>query len=253
MSGWDRDREVLRRALALGAIDEGSPDIAAAVREADVVFVATPLNALAQTIGAALENAPAHAVISDVGSTKRAVSEDVRDSRFVPGHPLAGSEASGVQSSREDLFENATWYLSPADERDRTGPSSDRQALEQLIRAFGADPRPIEPELHDRLMATVSHLPHVLANALVGQALATQSKPAMGPSFRDATRVAGSNSAIWTDIYLSNRDALVAAIDELDGRLAEVRAALVRGDAGTLFEWNERARAERETLLGPGS
>ena len=102
-------------------------------------------------------------------------------------------------------------------------------------------------------MATVSHLPHVLANLLVAQAAASlgadlRAPIALAPSFRDATRVAGSNSAIWTDIYMSNRDSLVAALDELGGRLAQVRAILQAGDAEGLREWNERARAEREAL-----
>jgi prephenate dehydrogenase len=108
------------------------------------------------------------------------------------------------------------------------------------------------------LMASVSHLPHVLANLLVAQAAGAlvgedqQRLPAVGPSFRDATRVAGANTSVWTDIYLSNRDALIAGIDGLAGRLAEVRAALVAGDAATVSAWNERARVDRETLLGAG-
>ena len=108
-------------------------------------------------------------------------------------------------------------------------------------------------------MASVSHLPHVLANLLVAQVVAAQRDQGeppersgalgVGPSFRDATRVAGSNSEIWTDIYMSNRDALIEAIDELTGRLSQVRADLQAGDAQAVHEWNERARAEREMLL----
>ncbi|HUH80630.1 MAG TPA: prephenate dehydrogenase dimerization domain-containing protein, partial [Solirubrobacteraceae bacterium] len=111
---------------------------------------------------------------------------------------------------------------------------------------------------HDRLMACVSHLPHVLANALVEQAAAltvhegAAQLPAVGPSFRDATRVAGANTRIWTDIYLSNRDAIVEGIDELLDRLQEVRSWLADADADALGEWNRRARTEREQLLGAG-
>jgi prephenate dehydrogenase len=107
-------------------------------------------------------------------------------------------------------------------------------------------------------MASVSHLPHVLANVLVAQAASVldeeedQRLPAVGPSFRDATRVAGANDAIWTDIYLSNRDALIAGIDGLTERLGDVRVALQRGDAAAVSEWNERARVDREALLGAG-
>jgi prephenate dehydrogenase len=106
-------------------------------------------------------------------------------------------------------------------------------------------------------MACISHLPHVLANVFAAQAAAAfereGSPPTAGPSLRDTIRVAGANSAIWTDIYMSNRDALVQAIDELTGRLAQVRADLRAGDARALRDWNERARSERETLLRPGS
>jgi prephenate dehydrogenase len=107
-------------------------------------------------------------------------------------------------------------------------------------------------------MACVSHLPHVTANLLVSQAAEllggeeSERLPAVGPSFRDATRVAGANSAIWTDIYMSNRDALIAGLDELDRRLHDVRASLAAGDAPAVSAWNERARADREALLGAG-
>jgi prephenate dehydrogenase len=129
------------------------------------------------------------------------------------------------------------------------------ERLHRLLSRFGARPTAIDADTHDRLMASVSHLPHVLANLLVAQTaglLGEESErlPAVGPSFRDATRVAGANSAIWTDIYISNRDALIAGIDELDGRLRDVRAWLQAGDAAAVSAWNEQARGEREKLLG---
>ncbi len=250
VAGWDSDRTVLDRALALGAIDAAGADIAEAVRDAEVVFVAAPVGALPEVLRAALQHAPAEAIVTDVGSTKCAIADAVTDRRFVPGHPLAGSEVSGVQHAHADLFEGAVWYLA--------SPAGAPPELEDLIRAFAAHPVTIDPALHDRLMATVSHLPHVLANLLVGQATDVfaedPSSPAgLGPSFRDATRVAGSNSAIWTDIYMSNREALTVAIDELAGRLADVRASLAAGDEQAVRDWNERARSERDALLGPGS
>ncbi len=245
VSGWDPDPDVRARALRLHAVDACEPELAGAVVNADIVFVATPVGALVQSTRAALACAEPQTIVTDVGSTKRAVAEAVADPRFIAGHPLAGAQVSGVEHARADLFEHAVWYL------DGGGAAS--PLLEQLIRAFGAEPVAIDPELHDRLMATVSHLPHVLANLLVAQVAASLDEDlpgplAVGPSFRDATRVAGSNSAIWTDIYMSNRDSLVAALDELGGRLAQVRAILQAGDAEGLREWNERARVEREAL-----
>ncbi len=216
------------------------------------MFVAAPVGELLRTVRQALESAGPDCVVTDVGSTKRALADAAADERFVGGHPLAGAETAGVEHAREDLFEGATWYLTPA-KGSTAGVLYER--LHRLLSRFGARPTAIDAETHDRLMACVSHLPHVLANLLVAQTASllgeeSERLPAVGPSFRDATRVAGANSAIWPDIYMSNRDALIAGIDELAGRLQEVRAWLSAGDAGAVSAWNERARAEREKLLG---
>jgi prephenate dehydrogenase len=250
--GYDPDADVRARALALGVIDEQADDIAGAVAGAQVVFVAAPVGELPRTVKQALESAGPYCVVTDVGSTKRALADAAADERFVGGHPLAGAETAGVEHAREDLFDGATWYLTPA-KGSTAGVLYER--LHRLLSRLGARPTAIDAETHDRLMACVSHLPHVLANLLVAQTASllgeeSERLPAVGPSFRDATRVAGANGAIWTDIYMSNRDALIAGIDELAGRLHEVRAWLSAGDAGAVGAWNERARAEREKLLG---
>jgi prephenate dehydrogenase len=252
--GYDPNPRVGARALELGAVERVANDVAEAVRGADAVFVAAPVGALPATVAAALAGAPSGCVVSDVGSTKRLVADAGADERFIGGHPLAGAETSGVEHAREDLFDGATWYLTP-DAGNTAGVLYER--LHRLLTSFGAQPTAIDAGTHDRLMACVSHLPHVTANLLVTQAAGllggdSQRLPAVGPSFRDATRVAGANSAIWTDIYMSNRDALVAGLDELSERLADVRAALVAGDAAAVTAWNERARAHRDALLGAG-
>ncbi len=193
-------------------------------------------------------------MVSDVGSTKLVLEEARRDPRFIGGHPLAGSHTAGVAHAREDMFEGATWYLCPADNI----AAGLYERLRDLIVRFGAEPIPVAADMHDRLMATVSQLPHVLANVLVEQLAAASRddlQPAstrtlgVGPSFRDATRVAGSNTAIWTDIYLSNSEALIEAIDRAVVGLEDVRAALVGADADALAAWNERAAAPLDTQL----
>jgi prephenate dehydrogenase len=253
--GYDPDPRVRAAALELGAIDAQAAEIAGAVRDADVVFVAAPVGALAATVRAALAAAGPDAVVTDVGSTKHVVAEaGIADERFIGGHPLAGAETAGVEHARADLFDGATWYLTPA-RGSTAGVLYER--LHRLLTSFGAQPAAIDADTHDRLMASVSHLPHVLANLLVAQTASVlgeedQRLPAVGPSFRDATRVAGANTAIWTDIYLSNRDALIASIDGLARRLGDVRAALQAGDAVAVAAWNDRARADREALLGAG-
>jgi prephenate dehydrogenase len=253
--GYDPDPRVCETALELGAIDARASDVAEAVEGADVVFVAGPVGALPEMVRSALDSAPPDCVISDVGSTKRVLADAGADERFIGGHPLAGAETAGVEHAREDLFDGATWYLTPA-RGSTAGVLYER--LHRLLTSFGAHPTAIDPETHDRLMACLSHLPHVLANVLVAQARSTlhgeasARLPAVGPSFRDATRVAGANSAIWTDIYISNSDALIAGIDELVRRLGDVRVALGSGDAAAVTAWNEEARSDREALLGAG-
>jgi prephenate dehydrogenase len=252
--GYDPDPHVREAALELGAIDSQAADLADAVDGADVVFVAAPVAALPEVVRRALDSAGQECVVSDVGSVKRVVAGADADERFVGGHPLAGAETAGVEHAREDLFDGATWYLSPA--RGTAGVLYER--LHRLLTSFGAQPTAIDAETHDRLMACVSHLPHVLANLLVAQARSlkggegSEHLPEVGPSFRGATRVAGANSAIWTDIYLSNREALIAGIDDFARRLADVRAVLQGGDAAAVTAWNEGARADREALLGVG-
>ena len=255
--GYDPDPQVRGRALELGAVDSAASTVAEAVADAEAVFVAAPVGALPSAVTEALAAAPAECVVSDVGSTKRALAAAAADPRFVGGHPLAGAETEGVEHAREDLFDGATWYLTPARES-TAGVLYER--LHALLRRLGARPTAIDAETHDRLMACVSHLPHVLANLLAAQAAGTldapgedaERIPAVGPSFRDAIRVAGANTAIWTDIYTSNADALIAAIVELEGRLQDVRGMLSAADVQALGTWNDGARADRDALLGAG-
>ena len=248
--GFGRSPERLERARELGAIDRGAASVEDALAGAEACFACGPVGALPAQVRAALAAADPGCVVTDVGSTKRQLVESVEDERFVGGHPIAGAETSGVEHARADLFQGATWYLTPS-------PRSSGLLFERLHRvlvAFGARPIAIDAETHDRLLATVSHLPHVLANVLVSQAaraLAEEHEPLprVGPSFRDATRVAGASSAVWTDIYLANREAIAAEVEETAARLGEVAEALRRGDESAVTAWNERARADRRRLL----
>ncbi len=268
--GYDPDAQALSRAVEAGAIDAPAFKVADAVREADVVFVAAPVGSATRVAQLALSEAGTECVVSDVGSTKRAIVESISDARFVGGHPLAGSERGGVEYARADLFEGATWYLTPPAGAQwlAAGASLPTDAapwaverLRGLIERIGARPMAIDPDTHDRLMANVSHLPHVFANVLVAQAVGVIESGDVderggglgaGPSFRDATRVAGANTAIWTDIYLSNRDAVIEAIDDAIGRLSDVRTALQERDGAALAAWNERAHVQREHLRQAG-
>ena len=238
-------------AVACGAIHSAHRDLGDALDGADAVFVAVPVDVLADTVATVLEQAPRSAVVTDVGSTKRTVLDAARDPRFVGGHPLAGSEAAGVEHAREDLFDGALWYLTPTS----TTSGLALERLHRLIAGLGAQAAAIDADTHDRMMAAVSHLPHVVANVLVAQAaraLGGERLPPTGPSFRDATRVAGANPSLWPDIYLSNRDALLHAIDGTVARLQEARDALAAGDRAALVAWQAAAAGEREALLEAG-
>ncbi len=250
VAGFDPSEDARRTAIARGALDDAAASVDEAVAGAEAVFVAVPIGALESSVGASLAAAEEGCVVTDVGSTKRAVVAAHDDPRFVGGHPLAGAETAGVQHARADLFEGATWYLTPTS--GTSGLLYER--LYRLLHGLGARPAAIDPHTHDTILASVSHLPHVLANVLVTQAARILAEggerlPATGPSFRDATRVAGAPSAIWTDIYLSNRDALSTGIGDTIARLSEVREALRAGEAGRITAWNEAASEDRRRLL----
>ncbi len=253
VSGWSRSRSTLDRACELGALDRAGDSLADAVADAEAVFVCAPVGVLPEVLADVLAAAPADCVVTDAGSTKRSVVEAIDDPRFVGGHPLAGAETAGVEHARADLFQDATWYLTPTPAA--TGTLFER--LHRLIRDLGARPATIDAATHDTMLAAVSHLPHVFANVLVAQAASALGGdgeegvrlPATGPSFRDATRVAGANSAIWTDIYLANRDALIEQMDGALHRLRAVRDALAGADADAVTAWNDAARDDRRRLL----
>jgi prephenate dehydrogenase len=250
VAGFDRSEEALRGAVERGAVEVPCSSLAEALDGAQIAFVAVPVGALGDVVGDVLGAASPACAVTDVGSTKRAVVTAHADPRFVGGHPLAGAESSGVEHARADLFDGATWYLTPTS----TTSGIVYERLYRLLHSLGARPAAIDPEVHDAILATVSHLPHVLANVLVSEAasalsLKDERLPATGPSFRDATRVAGASSDIWTDIYLSNGDVLAAVIDRALERLGAMRDALARRDADWIADWNERAAADRRRLI----
>jgi len=240
--GWDPDQRAIHTAEDRGAIDAavaGPQD----AEDVDLWVVATPVASLEQHVRAALAVAGPGAVVTDVGSTKRALVEAITDRAFIGGHPVAGAETSGVEHAREDLFDGATWYLTPRPD----SPGDHYERLHRFVSALGAVPTAIGHDEHDRVMAAVSHLPHVLANVLVGQAHAAldgDAMPAMGGSFRDATRVAGANPPLWAQIYSENAEALGAQLDQVLAALTDVRGRL-----SELEDWQHRAAEQRRALL----
>jgi prephenate dehydrogenase len=253
--GVSRRRESLELALERGAVTGACASVEEAAAAADLVFVCTPVRLVAEHVRAALAAAPEGAVVSDVGSTKGPLMRGLtpaQQARVVGGHPLCGSETAGVANARASLYDGATYFLTPGAHVD---PGA-YQRLYDFVSAIGARPVAVDAEEHDHVMAVVSHLPHVLANILMTQAGTNPgSRDALlsaGPSFRDLTRIAGSNRRVWTDIFLENRAALLAALASFQDGLQEVVAALAASDAGRLGDAIERAAEHRQRMLAAG-
>jgi prephenate dehydrogenase len=250
--GVDPDPQALSAGLAAGAITTACDSVEAAAAGAQAVFLAAPVPELPGLAGRALAVCGEACLVSDVGSTKGAVVGALAPeerARFIGGHPVCGAAQGGVRFARDDLFERATYFLTPTAE---ARPDL-VERLYGLVSAIGARPTAIDAGVHDRLMALVSHLPHVIASALIHQAAVTapggrEALRSAGPSFADLTRVAGSNPPLWADILLANRDALADALAEHGLRLADVRAALAAGDREWLLRFMREAAAGRERL-----
>ena len=250
VAGWDEDPEVLKAAAERDAIEPAS-SLADALNDAELALVAVPVAGLPRVVQDVLDAAPADCTVTDVGSTKGSVCAAVGDDpRFVGGHPICGAEARGPGSASADLFEGATWFLTPLA---ATEPGRYRAAHAFAV-ALGARPVAIDPAAHDRLVAVTSHLPHALANVLLNQAGSARVEghdplDAAGGSLRDMTRVAGANPRIWVDIFLENREALAASLAEHRRRVEQLEAALASGDAGFLARWIGEASGNRRRML----
>ncbi|HVL89828.1 MAG TPA: prephenate dehydrogenase [Actinomycetota bacterium] len=253
---YDRSEEAARRAVERGAADRHEATPAEAVREADVIFVATPVGAIANTIKAAIPGLKSGAILTDVGSTKSRVVDEVTsilgaNVTFLGGHPMAGSEEDGIEGAKEGLFDGAWWILTPTP---RVEPAAYR-TLHGLLSGMGCHVIALEPALHDELMAIISHLPHLTAATLMNMAAdhgkdkASLLSLAAG-GFRDVTRVAASNPGIWIDICRENADAIVRALGEFIDRLSELRDFVARGATDDLQRRLESARLARRALAG---
>ena len=251
VAGFDPDERALSVAAERGAVDEPAGTLEEALAGARLAVVAAPVAQLAALVQAALGGSTGDCTVTDVGSTKAAICAAAGGSaRFVGGHPLCGSEARGPEHATADLFEGATWFLTPVAETD---PVSHR-LVHGFVSGLGATPVAIEPEAHDRVVSLTSHLPHALANLLVNQAGASRFEgheplAAAGGSLRDMTRVAGANPRIWVDIFLDNADALGASLAEHRRRTEQVEQALRARDAGFLARWIGEASANRRRML----
>jgi prephenate dehydrogenase len=234
--GWDADQKTLAESNVARAAS-----LADAVQDAELVVVAVPVGALRAAVLQVLDVAAPDATVTDVGSTKRGIAA-IDDARFVPGHPLAGGSTGGPARAAADLFDGATWILSPA----AASGSEHVARVRAFAESLGANVTELDAETHDRMLALTSHLPHAIANLLVqdvGDAAAYA-----GPAFREMTRVAGANAGIWTDIFLENADELAKALEAHSASAGDVVRALRDRDRSFLDRWIAEAAATRVRL-----
>ena len=253
--GCGRGKANLDEALALGVIDRYTHDIGAAVEGADVVFLAVPLGAMRDALSAMQGHLSDQAVVTDGGSAKGSVVRDceavfgVVPPFFVPGHPIAGTENTGVASSFADLYVNRRVILTPVA---GTSPAA-LERVEGMWRACGAEVTRMEITHHDEVLAATSHLPHMLAFSLV-DALARMKENdeifryAAG-GFRDFTRIASSNPVMWRDICVANRHALGDIMEHYIAEMKELAESVRQGDGEHLLEIFTRAKAARDRYI----
>ena len=250
--GTDTREEELALGVELGVIDEAAASIADAVTGSDLVVLAVPVRATRDVLNAVKPYLSAGAVLTDVGSTKSSFVEDVKavfgevSPTVIPGHPIAGSEKSGIRAANPDLFANHKVILTPAENVD----SSALMRLRALWEGCGATVLTMSVAYHDEVLAATSHLPHLIAFSLV-DTLAGEDENmdifryAAG-GFRDFTRIAASDPVMWHDIFLSNRDAVLRGIDHFAHDLDQLRTAIANQDSATLLRVFSRAKAARE-------
>lgn len=255
---YDAAPEVRAGARERGVGTHVAETLADAVSEAQLVLLAVPVAEMAEVARDAVRHARPGALLTDVGSVKSDLVEEMegfiekygRKVRFLGGHPMAGSEQGGIGAADPTLFQAATWLLTPGDEVDAEGLGR----LSAHLRALGARVLAVDAQTHDRLVAVASHLPQVVASVLADEAEAaarTTGEPILtvaGGGFRDVTRLAASDPDLWTGILDQNRSAVVAAIRAFTARLTELQEALEEGDVASVRDRLAAGRAARERL-----
>jgi prephenate dehydrogenase len=253
--GVGRSTANLQRAVELGVIDSIGSDPATTYADADLVFLATPVGQMAASMAAMAAHLPSSAILTDGGSTKQDVVAYARQHlgahlpHFVPAHPIAGAEASGVEAARADLYPGKKCILTPMAQTDAGALARVASAWD----ALGMGVFTMSPGEHDQIFAAVSHFPHLMAYALVDDIArrpqAAQLFQFAGAGFRDSTRIAGAHPEMWRDILLANQEAILNEIDRYQDNLARLRDALAAGDGDTLIHAFTQARDARAAWL----
>lgn len=246
--GVGRQHEELELAQRRGVIHEWTDSIAQGVSQSELVVVCVPVDQIARCIGEAAAHMPAGSLITDVGSTKRNIISALAGKlpqhvEYVPGHPLAGSERSGVRHAQADLFQHRRVILTPTAQNTSRGLSR----IRSFWTALGAEVLEMSAKEHDRMAAAISHLPHVLAASLV-LATPVQWLAFAASGFRDTTRIAAGDAQLWSAILQANRDAIQQSLHEWEQELIRFRRLLETSDGRGLCEWLAQAQQVRHAL-----
>lgn len=248
--GVGRRASSLRKALEAEAVDEVTRDVGRGVQGADWVILCSPIGRFADLLAGMAPHLSPGVVVTDVGSTKAEVvklAEQIlpRGVTFVGSHPMAGSEQTGVGFARADLFDRALCLVTPT-------ARTPRPAVQRVCRFWGllgGRTLVLSPRRHDQLLARVSHLPHAVASALVNLSLADNAIEVAGPGFADATRIASGDADMWTDIFRTNRRAMLREIDRTIDELRRLRRRLSRDDASAIHDWLQRGKEARDRWI----
>lgn len=247
--GIGRRRPSIQAALRCGAIDVGTKDLRSGVRDADLVIVATPVCTITKIVKKIVRDLKSGAILTDVGSTKSQIIEEIeiylRDRiSFVGSHPLAGSEKRGVNFANADLFRGSTVIMT----KTRKTKSSSIKSLSQFWRSLGVARVVVKtPEEHDRIVAEISHLPHLIAAALINSISDKSLKFAAG-GFKDATRIAASDPDIWRDICVTNRRQILKSLDRFERSLLRIKALIKNASREKLYREFAKSKRIREKL-----
>ncbi|PID45233.1 MAG: prephenate dehydrogenase [Proteobacteria bacterium] len=253
--GCSRCAEGLEKAIELGVIDSYTLDPAEAVKEADMILLAVPMGAMAAVLSAIKGHTAADAVITDAGSAKGSVvaaAESVFGeipANFVPGHPLAGAEKSGVEAALAGLYNDHKVIVTPLP---HTSPEAESRVV-AMWQAAGAEVERMEVQKHDRVLAATSHLPHALAFTLVDSLGRSELSDDIfhyaAGGFRDFTRIASSDPVMWRDICLENQQAVLASIESFQKDLSELHDMVAQADSAGILDMFARAKAARDAYM----
>ena len=238
--GVARRDSTLKAAVEVGACDAATADVCEAARDADFVLLAPPVGQMERICREIAPLLAPGAIVTDAGSTKAQIVETCEplfpNAHFIGGHPMAGSEQTGVEAARADLFENARWILTPTLQTDAKTLGN----LTELLENLGAQVLQMEAARHDEVLAVTSHLPHMTAAALMhvfGNLNDENAARVVAGGWRDSTRIAAGSAEMWRDIALANRGALLNALDEMDDSLHQFRAALQSKNGEGIENW----------------